>query len=193
MTSDRFRVLVIDDDKDILDLIHYTLSPHYEVLTVHDSTTACEILDIFEPDLAIVDIMMPKVTGYQLVEFMKQNQKFQNLVIVFLSAKDSPRDIKYGYKLGVHLYLTKPFQPERLLKNVQSLLDYSPTAKPGKKMYSMRDVTLRMQLKAGHYVPLHDSMQSSQTPMPDQPPPPKFKRPLGQQAAEDAEGKKWVG
>lgn len=187
--TERFRVLVLDDDKDILDLVHLTLSPHYEVLTLNDSVSACEILEVFEPDIVILDIMMPKVTGFQVVEFMRQNPKYNNVLIIILSAKDTTLDIKYGYKVGAQLYLTKPFQPERLLKNIQNMFERIPH-KPGKKTYSMRDVTLRMQLKAGHYVPLHDTL-ANQTPIPDAPPPPKFKRPLGQEA-EEQEGKKWV-
>lgn len=188
---ERQRVLVVDDDKDTLELISMTISPHFDVLTFHDSVAACEILEFFEPDVAIIDIMMPKLTGYQVAEFMKQQPRLQNTILVFLSAKQSTQDIRYGYKVGAHLYLTKPFQPGRLLRNVQSLLAEGPTARPLKKTYSMRDVRFRLQMKIGHYAPLHEAVQGSQTPMPDQPPPPRFKRPLGQEV-EDQEGKKWV-
>jgi DNA-binding response OmpR family regulator len=108
MTSERYRVLAIDDDKDILDVINITLSPTFDVLTLSDSVDALEIIDIFEPDIVIVDIMMPKVTGYQIMELLRESPKHSHVTVVVLSAKDAARDIKYGYKLGANLYLTKP-------------------------------------------------------------------------------------
>ncbi|MCX7018940.1 MAG: response regulator [bacterium] len=195
MTTDTFRIMAIDDDKDILDLISIMLAQHYEVLTVGDPMNACDLLDIFEPDLVILDIMMPKVTGYQIIEFIKQNPRHSHVLVIFLSAKDTSRDMKYGYKLGANLYLPKPFQPERLLKNVQSLLDQNPGMKPHKKTYSMRDVSLRVSLKIGTHpsgIPTapapgdHSTIESAHTSTL------RLKRPLGQEATE-ADQKKWMG
>ncbi len=190
MTQDRFRVLAIDDDKDVLDLIEITLSPTYEVLTLKDSVDALEIIDIFEPDIAIIDIMMPKVTGYQIIELLRQSPKHSHVQVVVLSAKDSSRDIKYGYKLGANLYLTKPFQPDRLLKNIQMLS--AGIGKPRKKSYSLRDVQLRLQLLATKKfsAPVTDP---NATPVPPETPTSSFRlrRPLAQEADEQ-EKKKWV-
>jgi len=183
MTQDRFRVLAIDDDRDILDLINITLTPAFEVLTLSDSVDAVEIIDIFEPDIVLVDIMMPRVTGYQIIELLRQSPKHQHAVVVVLSAKDSSRDIKYGYKLGANLYLTKPFQPDRLLKNIQMLT--SGLGKPRPKTYSMRDVQIRMQLIATRrFVP--PSTDVNATPPPPDTPTSTFRlrRPLGQEADE---------
>ena len=198
MSTDKFRIMAVDDDKDILDLISITLSPQYEVLTLADPMSACEMLDVFEPDLVILDIMMPKVTGYQIIEFMKQNPKYHHVFVIFLSAKDSARDMKYGYKLGANLYLPKPFHPERLQKNVQSLLDNNPGLKPRKKTYSMRDVSLRVALKVGSGVGPVPPMPGTPAPQGEHPQPEtpstgvRLRRPLGQQTPE-SERKKWVG
>ncbi len=146
--SEKFRILAVDDDKDILELIQIALGDEYEVLSVQDATSALDVLDLCEPDAVVVDIMMPKVTGYTIVEHMKKQSKHQNTVIVFLTAKDSPRDIKYGYKVGANLYLTKPFQPERLSRSLGVLLTETH-GKPRAKTLSLRDIQLRMQLKMG--------------------------------------------
>ena len=194
--SEKFRILAIDDDRDILDLLHLTLSPMYEVLTLSDAVDACEVMDFFEPDLVIIDVMMPKVTGYQIIEFIKQSSKHQNVLTVFLSAKDSSRDVKYGYKLGANLYLTKPFQPDRIVKNVGTLLENCAGGRPRKKTFSMRDVFLRLQLKVGLHLP--GGATSSQTPATGQPAVDsstsqfKLRRPLAHEADEN-ERKKWVG
>ena len=192
MTGEKLRILVVDDDNDILELVRMTLSPKYEVLTVDDPVTACDTLDIYEPDLVILDIMMPKVTGYQIIEFMKKNPKFSHVLVIFLSAKDTARDIKYGYKLGANLYLPKPFQPERLIRNVETLLSHY---EPRKKTLSMRDVSLRLQLKVSlggtmprlPDAPAPEAQPGEQTPFPS-----RLRRPLAQEH-EEQERKKWIG
>jgi DNA-binding response OmpR family regulator len=192
MASEKYRVLVLDDDKDTLELIHLPLSPHYEVLTLQSAAETYENLDYFEPDLAIIDIMMPKVTGYQVVEYLKKNPKYQKILIIILSAKDNSRDVKYGYKLGANVYLTKPFNPERLLKNVQMLLDAALVGEPKRKQLSMRDVTLRLQHKVHHMAtPPAAAGDANETPDPSSSQP-KLKRPLAQEAQE-MDSKKWVG
>lgn len=193
MPTDRFRILAVDDDKDILDLIYMTLGTQYEVLTLNDAVDACEILEFFEPDLVIVDVMMPKVTGYQIVEFMKKSPKYQHVLIVFLSAKDSSHDIKYGYKIGANFYLTKPFQPERLHKNVELLLSQAGDT-PHKKQYSMRDVELRMKFKMGLHMP--PQLAEQQAAAGGDPAvgssSHKLRRPLAHEA-QDQEDRKWRG
>jgi|GEM_PF-2298210 len=190
MTSERYRVLAIDDDKDILDVINITLSPTFDVLTLSDSVDALEIIDIFEPDIVIVDIMMPKVTGYQIMELLRESPKHSHVTVVVLSAKDAARDIKYGYKLGANLYLTKPFNPDRLLRNVQMLA--STIGKPRPKSFSMRDVQLRLQLLATRKFSTA-ATDPNATPLPSETPQSSFRlrRPLAQEADEQ-EKKKWM-
>jgi DNA-binding response OmpR family regulator len=191
MDKERYRVLVIDDDADILRLMEITLSPTYEVLTTADPMDALEVMDVFEPDIVVVDIMMPKVTGYQLIELMRKNPKHRNVVVVILSAKQDSLDIKYGYKLGANLYITKPFDPSRVLKNINMLA--AGLGKPRQKSFSMRDVQLRLQLLAAKKI-TSASTDSNPTPTPQDSAPSsgfRLRRPLAQEA-DDQEKKKWV-
>jgi CheY-like chemotaxis protein len=194
MGEEKFRILAIDDSKDILDLVQITLSPDYHVLTLHESIDSLEIIEFYEPDLVILDVMMPRITGYQVLEHMKSNPKFANVLAIFLSAKDTSRDIKYGYKLGANLYLTKPFQPERLLKNVQMLIAQAFSDRPQHKTLSMRDVGLRMQLKIGqfHFSGSADpnALETDEAAAQHHP---RLRRRLGQEHDEIREGKKWQG
>jgi DNA-binding response OmpR family regulator len=96
--------------------------------------------------LLILDIMMPKVTGYHILETLRKDPRTSFMPVIILSAKDSARDQKYGYKLGASIYLTKPFQPERLVKNVATMLGEVGFSHPRRKSLSMRDVNLRLQL-----------------------------------------------
>ena len=122
MIPEKYRVLAVDDDKDILELISITLGQQYEVVVLADATAALEMIEMAEPDLLILDIMMPKVTGYHILETLRKDPRTSFLPVVILSAKDSARDQKYGYKLGASIYLTKPFMEDELLGHIHQLL-----------------------------------------------------------------------
>jgi len=124
--QNRWRVLVVDDDRDVLDLIRMKLTDEYDVLCIDQAVDVSHASELFEPDLIVLDIMMPKISGYQVIEYLKRNPMTSKVPVCFLSAKASARDLKHGYKLGATLYLTKPFQPDRLMKNVKLLFERTP-------------------------------------------------------------------
>lgn len=132
-TPPRHRVMAVDDNRDSLEVIRIALEDHHDVLTLMDPIDTLELVDLFEPDLMILDIMMPKVTGFQLVEVLQNNVTTRDLPLVILSAKDSMRDMKHGYSLGASLYLTKPFDPERLLQSVEAQFRVHPPRPEAKK------------------------------------------------------------
>lgn len=139
----RWRILAIDDDPDILELIEMTLQDKYDVLSLESGINSLEAIETFEPDLVILDIMMPKVTGYQIIELLKGKRETAKIPVIFLSAKDTIRDQKYGYKLGALIYLTKPFQPERLLRNVENIFQHTPPERKPKK-WTIDEVKTRL-------------------------------------------------
>ncbi len=146
--SPRYRILAVDDHADTLVLIRETLRESYDVLTLANPVAIYDCIDLFEPDLLILDIMMPKITGYQLIEILKKNPKTQTLPIIILSAKDSAREIKYGYQLGASLYLTKPFAPDRLIKNTETQFRMHPPD-PKPKTYTIDQVRIKIEVLEG--------------------------------------------
>lgn len=158
----KFRVLSIDDQRDVLDLITICLHSQYEVIGLQDPVKALGVYEVFEPDVVILDIMMPKITGYQLIEQIKAIPDSKNVKVMFLSAKDSQLDQKYGYKLGADVYMPKPFQPDRLLKNLEMMLQ---GLTPRLKRYNLRDAIARIQAAEhiGHGA-IHPNQQHSSTP-----------------------------
>ncbi|MDD4279027.1 MAG: response regulator, partial [Candidatus Sumerlaeales bacterium] len=118
------------------------LHTQYEVIGLQEPAKAIKIIDIFEPDVVILDIMMPQITGYQLLEQIRKLQTARSIKTMFLSAKDTQLDQKYGYKLGADVYLPKPFQPDRLLKNIELLLH---GLVPRPKRFVLRDAITRIQ------------------------------------------------
>jgi two-component system sensor histidine kinase ChiS len=137
------RVLAVDDDKDMLEVIRLTLADSYDVLTLSNPMDTYEMVDLFEPDLIIMDVMMPRITGFQLLELFQKNPRTRSLPVMILSAKSASHEIKHGYTLGAKLYLTKPFEPERLLRNIRAFFETGDPV-PAKRL---RPEALQMQLQ----------------------------------------------
>ncbi|MGH2730446.1 MAG: response regulator transcription factor [Actinomycetota bacterium] len=116
------RILVADDDPVILRLIQVNLELEgYQVLTANNGEEAVETATAEHPDLVILDIMMPRMDGYQACETIKSEESTKDIPIVFLSAKAQQSDIDKGKAYGVDDYLTKPFDPAELIEVVERL------------------------------------------------------------------------
>ncbi len=144
MSEQRRRILAVDDSQDLLELVRLALEDDYDVLTLSDPMEVMEMIALFEPDLLILDVMMPKISGFQLAEMLQRSPRTRELPIIILSAKDTTRDIKHGYRVGASLYLTKPFEPQRLLQNVQAQLQINGT-EPAPKANSLEAINGRLQ------------------------------------------------
>ena len=123
MTPSGKRILVCDDDPVILRLLQVNLELEgYEVLLANHGEEAFEVAQTTRPDLIILDIMMPRMDGYQTIAALKANDGTQHIPVVFLSAKAQASDIEKGKEQGVADYLTKPFDPSDLLDVVERLV-----------------------------------------------------------------------
>lgn len=116
-------VLVCDDDPVILRLLEVNLELEgYDVLSAHHGEEAVSLAQSKHPDLVILDIMMPRLDGYETAERLKADEGTKDIPIIFLSAKAQLSDIEKGREYGVEEYLTKPFDPSRLLEVVERLV-----------------------------------------------------------------------
>lgn len=128
--NERPRVLAVDDQEDMLQLIRLSLEEQFDVLTLSDPVAVSECMGLFEPDLLLLDVMMPKISGFQLLEVLRSDERLRSMPIIMLTAKAATREIKHGYKMGASLYLTKPFEPERLLRNVAMQIEAAGGPRP---------------------------------------------------------------
>ena len=133
------RIMIVDDETDILELLRKVLSSKYEVVEAYNGLDALEKIDRYEPDFIILDVMMPLMDGFQTCAALRKNPVYRKTPIYFLTSSSRKEDIKKGYELGCDLYLQKPFEPMRLLKNIDFYLDRNPLS-PGKKKYTLRQL-----------------------------------------------------
>lgn len=117
------KVVVIDDEPFILMMVEDKLKrAGISVVTSRESVRAVDLIRREQPDLVILDWMMPEVSGLEICRVLKADPELSNIPIFMLTAKGQEEDEKIGFKSGVNKYITKPFSPKVLLEMVQSEL-----------------------------------------------------------------------
>lgn len=116
-------VLVIEDEADVVDLLRYNLNrAGFTVLIANDGAEGLEEARKNRPDVIILDLMMPRLNGYEVCKALKKDPETETLPILMLTAKSEPNERISGLELGADDYLTKPFSPRELVLRVQALL-----------------------------------------------------------------------
>lgn len=121
--NQRSKILIVDDEPNILLSLEFLMKKEgYQVFIARDGEEAFEIIEKQFPDLVLLDIMMPKIDGYEVCSFIKSRPDLAAIKVVFMSAKSKDTDIQKGYSLGADLYVAKPFSTRELIMKVQDLL-----------------------------------------------------------------------
>lgn len=116
-------ILIAEDEHDIRELIAFTLEyAGHEVTTTTNGEEAYEAALRLLPDLILLDVRMPRMTGYEVCEKIKANEKTHHIPVVFLSAKGQEAEVKTGFKVGAVEYIIKPFAPDQLVEIVRAIL-----------------------------------------------------------------------
>jgi DNA-binding response OmpR family regulator len=117
-------VLIADDDADILALVAFRLERSgYEVLQATDGEEALRLAVEESPDLAVLDVMMPKMDGYEVTRRLRDNEATSRLPIILLTARAQQSDVDQGMLAGADDYVKKPFSPQDLRARVQAVLE----------------------------------------------------------------------
>jgi len=116
-------ILVVDDEKDIVELISYNLEKEkFTVFKAYDGEASLRIINQQKPDLLILDLMLPKMSGFDVCKSIRNNPQFCRLPIIMLTAKSEESDKVIGLEIGADDYLTKPFSIKELVARVRALL-----------------------------------------------------------------------
>lgn len=118
------KILIAEDEQDIQDLIEFTLKyVGHEVVSVANGAEAYQMAKKIMPDLILLDVRMPVMSGYEACEKIKNDPITEHIPIVFLSAKGQDSEIKAGLQAGAVDYLLKPFAPDDLNRRLKEILD----------------------------------------------------------------------
>jgi DNA-binding response OmpR family regulator len=116
-------VLAADDDEDILELIAFRLEHSgYTVLQARDGKEALDLARTARPDLAVLDVMMPKIDGFEVTRRLREDDSTTRIPIILLTARTQEADVQRGFDAGADDYIRKPFSPQELGARVQAIL-----------------------------------------------------------------------
>jgi len=118
------RILVVDDERQIVKLVEVNLrKAGYDVVCAYDGVEALEKVQSEKPDMLVLDVMMPRMNGFDVLKKLQANPDTERIPVIMLTAKAQDADIFAGWQSGVSSYLTKPFNPRELLTFVQRIFE----------------------------------------------------------------------
>ena len=116
-------VLVADDEQDIIDLVRFRLEHDgYRVVTASDGEAALDVARAERPELCVLDVMMPKLSGLEVLAALRADPATASTRVILLTARGQDADVDRGFELGAHDYVTKPFSPKELRRRVRAQL-----------------------------------------------------------------------
>lgn len=116
------KIIIADDEHKILMSLEYSFKKNnYDVFIARDGTEVLDFLKTMTPDVILLDIMMPNLDGYSTLEIIRQDEKLKNTKVIFLSAKNNPKDIERGLEMGADAYVTKPYSIKKLIQQIEEM------------------------------------------------------------------------
>ena len=116
------KILIIDDDKTMTELLKtLAIMEGHTPTVVNDSTKAIEVAGSVKPDLITLDLMMPKLSGFELLELLQQDPNFTEIPIIIVSARDDTASKERARRAGAKDYVTKPFDADELMQKIKEL------------------------------------------------------------------------
>lgn len=139
----KHKILLVDDDPDILEFLSYNLKKEaYDIAIAHDGAEAVVKAKEFNPDLILMDVMMPNMDGIEACEEIRKNPENQNTIIAFLTARGEDFSQIAGYEAGGDDYITKPIKPKVLLSKIKSLLRRKTTNTQKQTKITQKDTNI---------------------------------------------------
>ena len=143
MSKTEFKVLAIDDEKDILLLLKYNLeSEGYHVKTASSGKEGIKVAGEFNPDLILVDIMMPEIDGIEVCRRLREIDKFISTYILFLTARVEEYSEVAAFDAGGDDYITKPIKPRALISRINSFYKRKSSNKSSKKVVKIKNLLI---------------------------------------------------
>ncbi len=116
------KIIIADDEHKILMSLEYSFRKNgYDVYIARDGTEVLEFLKTMVPEVILLDIMMPNLDGYSTLEIIKQDERLKDTKVIFLSAKNNPKDIEKGLEMGADAYIVKPYSIKKLMQQIEDL------------------------------------------------------------------------
>lgn len=144
-------MLVVDDNIDTVDLLKTALDSDFEVFGINKPDQTFAAIEVGEPDLVVLDLMMPRVSGFDVLDRAEElGGIFKRIPYIVLSCKKGVDDQKKAYEKGASMYYQKPFEPARLLRNLTMFMGNSGIL-PGPKQYRVEELARMIELRESYH------------------------------------------
>ena len=144
----RFRLLVVDDEEDLCDILRFNLENEGYDVDVANSAEEALKLDLTQYNLLLLDVMMGEISGFRMARILKESKNTQNIPIIFLTARDTENDAVTGFTLGADDYISKPFSLREVIMRVKAVLRRTATKEETTGRYiSFKGLRINMNLK----------------------------------------------
>ena len=141
--AEKEKVLIVDDEQDVLELLVYNIKQaNYQVITAEDGKEALWKVKVFSPDIIVLDIMLPVLSGFDVCKTLKSDPKYSRIPILMLTARAAENDRIKGFESGADDYLVKPFSMRELLIRIKKLLTAYKTGKPKVEILSHKGLVV---------------------------------------------------
>ena len=131
MMTAKKKIIIVDDDRETREMLKMALELEgYEVSQAANGLRLISTLHVDRPDLILLDVMMSWIDGFELCRAVKKNEEFNNIPVIFISAKKTASDIRTGLAAGAADYFSKPIDMERLLARIAALVEAAPAPTP---------------------------------------------------------------
>jgi len=134
----KYRIMIVDDDDDTLQVLEMMLRSQYEVVCARDGLDALNALDACEPDLFLLDVLMPVMDGFDTCVAIRRHPRYRDAHVIFLSCLNDQKSVRKMYELGGDFFIAKPFDANRLLRNLEISLKGKPSPRP--KRFTIEEI-----------------------------------------------------
>ena len=118
------KILVIDDEQDLVEVVRFRLKANgYDVIVAYNGKDGLEKARTQNPALIILDLMLPEIDGYKICRMLKFDKKYKHIPIIIFTARAQEDDKKMGEQTGADAYVTKPFEPDKLISIINEMLE----------------------------------------------------------------------
>jgi two-component system phosphate regulon response regulator PhoB len=136
-------ILIVEDEEDILELVGYHLQQEgYQTVYARSGDAVLDLVTESPPDLIVLDIMLPGLSGTEVCKILKQNDATRNIPVIILTARSEEIDRVVGFELGADDYVTKPFSPRELVLRVKAILKRLHAAADTKEILEVEGITI---------------------------------------------------
>jgi two-component system cell cycle response regulator len=138
----RIRILIVDDDRDTVNYMRSVLQDEYEVVGTVESEDAPDKIIAYQPDILLLDIVMPRLNGFHLSQLIRLNRRLRGAKVIFVSSRSDRESVERAFQLGASDFLEKPFTPEQLRRKITEVVR-QPGFQRGKKRIDYREILRR--------------------------------------------------